>query len=185
MAPKIICVSGKVASGKTTLSKMTAEILRCNRFSVSDYLKTIAESQGHDIIDRSLLQKLGEECINKGWDKFAKDFLSFINYHKSQSYIIIDGIRHIEFYRNISKISSKHCVLVYIEVNDEVIFERLLLRGEINIDYSHIAEGNLSLIKGISDYVLNGDSKDSETLTNELLQKLGLDSITGATLDNN
>jgi adenylate kinase family enzyme len=174
MTHKIICISGKVASGKTTLSKKISEIIGCNHFSVSDYLKSIAKMQRNDIIDRPLLQKLGEECINKGWDKFANDFLSFINY-KNKKYIIIDGIRHVEFYKSLYQISSKLSVLIYIEINDKVLLNRLLLRGEENIDYSHIAEGNLSNIKDISDYILNADDKDVEVLAKELLEKLNLD----------
>jgi len=173
MTPKLICISGKVASGKTTLSQRIAEIIECNRFSISDYLKSIAK-QRYDIIDRPLLQKLGEECINKGWDKFANDFLSFIYYKKQNNYTIIDGIRHVEFYKSLYHISSKQSVLIYIEVNDEELLKRLMLRGEKDINYSHIAEGNLSKIKDISDYILNADDKDIEILSYELLQKLNL-----------
>jgi len=171
--PTIICISGKIASGKTTLSSLLAEKLKCNRFSTSDYLRSKAATKGYTVIDRTLLQMIGEDCINEGWENFARAFLSFTNDSSDES-IIIDGVRHVEFYNSLKKLTGKNCSLIFLDAREDVLLERLQHRGDGEINYTHVAEGNLSRLKEAANYIFDANDKNAEFISDEILGFLGV-----------
>ncbi len=166
---QIICIVGEIASGKTTLSKELSASMNCFRYSVSDYLKVEAKNRGYDSISREILQEVGAECIGEGWITFCKKFVDFIEWNQKHT-IIIDGIRHKEFFEALQIITSPYKNwLFYLDVNKIKIEERLLQRGESLINYPHLAEGNLHELKAIADSVLTAENKAPSELAAEIL----------------
>lgn len=162
--PTVLCVSGEIASGKTYIAKKLAEVLSCDRYSVSDFLKMLAVKQGQKNISREVLQELGREQINNGWKTFCKDFLDFTKWD-NKGFLIIDGIRHAEFLQSLSDLVRPwgRVVSIFVEADTMVRNERLEIRGEVIGDSKHVAEGNLLILKENSDIIVLNNESDSDT----------------------
>lgn len=152
----IICISGEIGSGKTTLRKLLAEKLGFVGYSVSDYLKHLVENQGNDPHNRRTLQNAGKECIQKGFDSFVADFLRFT---EEKDNIIIDGVRHIEFYRElVEQCATTKIYLIALIVDQPEREKRIQQRqGYVDEDASSndIAEGNFARICQEADFCIN------------------------------
>ncbi|MPM90971.1 hypothetical protein SDC9_138095 [bioreactor metagenome] len=169
--PPIICVSGKIASGKTYISKAIAERTIGTRHSTSDYLRYVLSITGIMNPSRKQLQQQGESEIKKGWSLFASSFLNYLSFSSVENITIIDGVRHLEFFHAIKAlVYPQKCLLIYLDIPDNIIQQRLCERDEGKIVYDHIAEGNLQELKNSADYISNGDIDEIE----EYIKKLSL-----------
>ncbi len=156
--PHVLCIAGKIASGKTYVSKIIAEENNWLRCSTSDFLRDILHKNGEFSPTREQLQEAGEREIRKGWNNFARDFLGYAISKKPGEYLVVDGIRHMEFLNEIRDIiSPKKCLLIYLEIPSEILQERLLERGEKLINFDHIAEGDQSMLLNKADYISDGN----------------------------
>ncbi len=164
-----ICIVGEIASGKTTLSKALSASIGCPRYSVSDYLKVKALDRGYNVIDREVLQQVGADCINEGWITFCKNFIDFIGLKNKQT-VIIDGIRHKDFFEALKILTSpSKNWMIYLDVDRNRIQERRQQRGESHINYSHLAEGNMQDLKSIADYIIFAEKKTESELSAEIV----------------
>lgn len=147
--PNIVFISGKIASGKTTLARELAKVYGGIQYSISDYLKKELKRREIDSPNRTQLQDIGEQIISIGWGFFADEFLDFIKYEPTKLYFI-DGLRHKELFDEIEKrCLTKTPFLIFINESETILRMRLDERGENNIDYDRLAEGNL---KELYDY---------------------------------
>jgi adenylate kinase family enzyme len=89
----VIAFSGKVGSGKTTLSTQLARMLEWEWVSFSTFIRKMAieNNLGED---RRTLQDLGAHLLGEGLELFCLNVLNQINWQNSS--FIIDGIRHKE-----------------------------------------------------------------------------------------
>ncbi len=166
----IICITGEIASGKTTLSRELSKMTGYPRYSISDYLKEKAKIHGYDIITREVLQSVGKVCIDLGWNSFCTGFLTYVNWNVNQP-LIIDGIRHKEFFTALKElISPDLCLLLFLDVENAIIQERLRIRGETQINHSHISEGNLEELKLLADYIIYAGKRTEASLASETLK---------------
>ena len=162
MKPIILCFSGGINSGKTTVCKKLADKLSWKKISFGDYVRHLL-IKNNMTPSRLNCQELGEKLINIDHKKFCNDVLTYGNWNKNEN-TIIDGIRHIEILKFIKDISCPSSVyLIYIDTD---------LRNRINrnenpkskIDFkildSHSTEKQVStMLKNISDLKLNGHEK--------------------------
>lgn len=161
--PHVICIAGEIASGKTYVSKKIADRNNWSRCSTGDYLRHILFSNGEIDPPREQLQEIGKSEIRKGWNIFARDFLDYAMLEKDREFLVIDGIRHIEFFNKIKDIVfPKKCYLIYLNIPNETLHKRRIERGETNIDLNHIAEGDQMSLFNAADYISNGDIDDIE-----------------------
>ena len=161
--PHVICIVGNIASGKTYVSKIIANKNDWVRCSTADYLRDIAQKNGESFPSREKLQELGECEIKKGWNTFAWNFLDYAIAEKNIDFLIIDGIRHIEFYNTIKNaVYPQKCLLIYLAVPNEILEKRLLERGETRIDFNHISEGDQQSLFDSADFISNGDIDNIE-----------------------
>ena len=182
---KIVCIVGKIASGKTTVANELAALMKGEQFSISDYLKYCLKQNGIENPSRTQLQELGEDCISKGWDDFCENFLTFINYDKHKTYII-DGIRHRNFFISLcNKSYPINPVLVFLDVNDEVLEYRKCERQEIKYDEKRLAEGNLTDLFKLADIIVKTMGKNVTEIVNEILYMLESKPVMNKVEDNN
>lgn len=129
MNKTVICISGRIGSGKSTLCTELSSRLNCVGLSVSDYLIHLAIQRGL-AVNRHTLQTIGEEEIQKGWNKFCTAFLKYAGRQEGQS-IVIGGIRHIDFFKEIKNIVKPlPCFLVFLEIDPSVRKKRLFERDK-------------------------------------------------------
>jgi cytidylate kinase len=90
----VICFSGGIGSGKTTLARAVAARLGARVASFGDYVRAEATSRGigHD---RAALQDLGETLIDEmGWPAFCRAVLEGAGWSPGRS-LVVDGVRHV------------------------------------------------------------------------------------------
>jgi len=117
MKPCMVCFSGRIGSGKSSLSKGVAKYLGWPVVSFGDYVRSVAikrELGGA----REVLQEVGNSLIAEGWTKFCLSVLGQVDWKPGRA-IIVDGIRHIEGLETLKTIVHPMSVyLVYLETGD-------------------------------------------------------------------
>jgi dephospho-CoA kinase len=131
MEPIIIALSGRIASGKTAISKAVAENLNLPRVSFGDYVRLVARQRGLPE-SREFLQRIGSDLVERNVKQFCYDVLAQVNWQHRES-VIIDGIRHIKVLNTLREITAPVAVyLIFIKVDETVREARLLKREEEN-----------------------------------------------------
>ena len=120
MKPTVIGFSGRIKSGKTTVSQAVADVLSLPRASFGDFVRAEAQRRGLDGESRSVLQNLGELLIDQGWLRFCQDVLATVDWQPGNS-LVVDGIRHAAAVRTLSRIVDPlPFVLVHVAVDEEI-----------------------------------------------------------------
>lgn len=155
----VICVSGKIGSGKTSISKEVSSLINVPYFSTGDFIKEIAAQRGIELVDRKTLQAIGLEYVNRGWNKFSSDFLTYCNWSGTMS-LLIDGVRDHNFFLAIREaVNPIRSILVYIESDELVRVKRIEYRDSSYIAEmdSHETESGYDLIRSNSDIVVENN----------------------------
>lgn len=75
MSDCVVGFAGKMGSGKTTISSLTAQTLGWARVGFGDYVRSVARQRGLDA-SRGTLQALGESLLADGSEGFCRDVLA-------------------------------------------------------------------------------------------------------------
>ena len=71
----LICFSGQIGSGKTSVSAAVAEALGWRRTGFGDYLRSEIERLGGDPSSRQALQDLGQKLVDEDPTAFCREVL--------------------------------------------------------------------------------------------------------------
>jgi cytidylate kinase len=124
LEPLVLAFSGKIGSGKTTLSQQVAEALGWRRASFGEYLSTFARSQGLED-SRDVLQELGERLVSRSADDFCRSVLAHFGWNSGEP-LVIDGIRHVAIFEALRRIVAPlELRLVFINVDENTRLKRL------------------------------------------------------------
>jgi len=124
LEPLVLAFSGKIGSGKTTLSQQVAAALGWKRASFGEYLSTFAKSQGLED-SRDVLQELGESLVSRGPDDFCRTVLAHFGWTSGEP-LVIDGVRHVAIFEALRRIVAPlELRLVFINVNEDTRLKRL------------------------------------------------------------
>ena len=125
----IIAFSGKIGSGKSSVSKAVAQSMGWARVSFGDYVRQVAQQQNLGD-SRQVLQDLGEHL-------FENDALVFCMAVLGQapadcSGIVVDGIRHTLVLDIIKKLAQpQRLVHIHITLDEEEREDRIKFREGI------------------------------------------------------
>src|SRR5688500_16975273 len=91
---KVICVSGRIASGKSTFcvalqKAVPKSIVR----SFGDVVRKHARRDGVEPV-RANLQEVGSRLVAGGWPSFVDELV--LDVPDEVSVLIVDGVRHVE-----------------------------------------------------------------------------------------
>lgn len=93
----LLCFSGQIGSGKSSVSIAVADALGWKRTGFGDYLRAeIVHSGGHPGA-REALQELGQSRVDADPVAFCRDVLDFGGFVADEGFVI-DGIRHVGIY---------------------------------------------------------------------------------------
>lgn len=162
MAPIILAFSGRIGSGKTSVSKRIARDLDYRYASFSSYLHKLARSGGLATPSRRDLQRIAEAEIEKGWEQFCLGLLRDASWQSGES-IVLDGVRHILAVQTLKRIGgTDRFALVWIEIPDGDLAGRLQKKGIASLDElrmieRHPAEGDVERgLKETADLIVDG-----------------------------
>ncbi|MDB4766752.1 AAA family ATPase [bacterium] len=170
----IIAFSGKISSGKTTLSKEIASNLGIACASFGDYVRSIARERGLDEKDRRIVQNVGQSLIESGWREFCNSVLEAANWRNGDS-IVVDGIRHCQAVATIKEIVKPQPFrLIYVEVDSNLRLERLGKNStEMARMDAHSTEADVqNVLRSIADKCVDG-SRDLDDLIVEISDYVG------------
>jgi dephospho-CoA kinase len=173
----IIAFSGKIGSGKSTLSKSIAKELDLPYISFGEYVRHMASIRALDC-SRDTLQSLGEKLINEqGWWNFCTNVLYHGGWYASKA-VVLDGIRHMEALECIKQIVYPlGVILVYIQLESSERALRIKKRDKTNeltlgrFD-NHSTETQVSYIMMEAANILLDGNTSLESLQNQVLELL-------------
>lgn len=164
----IYCISGKIGSGKTTISNELSSRINAKRCTVSDCLKKVLVDRGCDAPSREQLQEIGAEYINKGWNYFCSCVLEYVNWSGKYP-LIIDGVRHVDFLNTLRLICYPIPIYgIYLEASEETLKEHINKRGMENYNSKHVAEGQQRELLDASDIVIDINEKSVIQIVDEI-----------------
>lgn len=167
----VLAFSGKIASGKTTISREVAHILNWPWVSFGDFIRSVARERGLEE-SREVLQELGEKFVKEEQEWLCQKVLSQEKWAPGGS-LIIDGIRHIEILNKLKTlVYPSELFLITIHLDEEIRIERLQKHGislrNIELTGKHSTEQQNDLLIQTADLLLDG-SKEIEDLLNIII----------------
>jgi dephospho-CoA kinase len=131
---RAIAISGRIGSGKSTLTKALASSFGWDAISFGRYVKFVADDRGLGTA-RQALQDLGQALIaDAGEDRFLQVVLEF--YRPTSPVQLFDGVRHaamIDAIRRHYDATSVICLVL----DDRTRYERYTARTAEPVDYHH------------------------------------------------
>jgi dephospho-CoA kinase len=169
MKPAVIGFSGRIASGKSAISKSLAADIGCRRVSFGDYVRKVAAERGLPPT-REVLQSLGEELESADVKRFCQNVVDLAEWQLGSS-LVIDGIRHVQVLENLrSLVKPMPLILVFVEADDSRRTSRLAERGEgeearLGLVESHSTERDvLEDLPQLADFRLFADDSTGSTV---------------------
>jgi dephospho-CoA kinase len=90
----VLCLSGRIAAGKSTLSRQLHERLGWPTASFGEYVRSEASRRGLGS-QRETLQNLGAELIEAhGWQEFCRRTLAHASVSTDDAPVLVEGVRH-------------------------------------------------------------------------------------------
>ena len=165
MSGLVIAFSGRISSGKSTLSQEVALALGLPRVSFGEGVRTAARRAGIPET-RESLQALGESLVATDPIGFTRSVLAQTAFNSGTS-LIVDGIRHVEVLSILRSLCAPSAVrMILLEVDDQLRYDRSRERGRAGdlggaVD-AHSTETQVSRLKSEADLVLNGGRPSDE-----------------------
>lgn len=179
-----ISFSGRIASGKTTITQILAEVLGWPRVGFSDYLRFLLKERGNTSPTRMQLQDLGQSLVSADPDEFCRNVLTFGGFVPGAN-ILLDGIRHVNIQRKMSTlVKPSRSILIHLMADDELVARRIEQRGASEKEFkrasSHPVEEGLQLLPAIADYTVDASQASSRVILDclDALGKAGVDQDT-------
>jgi len=161
MLPILVAVSGRIASGKSTVAYRLAELLGCPRSSFGEYVRAVVASRGLKP-HRENLQAVGDALINSGWEPFCRAVLMQSGWQPGRS-LVVEGVRHVEAVHQLRNlVAPSSLFLIHLQVDEELRQKRFSARGGdsgavVGLHDSHPTEREVGVaLPLIANLVLDG-----------------------------
>ena len=117
--------SGRIGSGKTTLSKAFAGELGLARAGFGDAVMAEASRRGLNVNEKAILQKLGQDLVTEEPEEFCRGIISALP-GEGQEGGVIDGLRHIHIFETLTRIlGAERLLLAFIAIDERERLRRL------------------------------------------------------------
>ncbi len=156
---EVVGFAGRIGTGKTAVARQVASRISCRWTSFSAFLRGEARTRGLDA-SRQVLQELGVEWIDQGWNRFCRAILDDVSWHQGES-LVVDGVRHVKVVHALREILAPDpFVLVFLDPPEPDEWERRLrAKGiaslhELNQLEIHPAELEVMQVRDLADLIL-------------------------------
>jgi dephospho-CoA kinase len=172
---RAVAISGRIGSGKSSLSQALAQAQGWDVVSFGRYVKAVAEEQKIGT-DRELLQALGQSLIDAdGADLFLQKVVA---YCRPVSMVqVFDGVRHIAMIDAIRRCYGTLTV-VCLHAQDQLRYDRYAARSDHPVDtQTFLAWDDHAVERGAEDVCVHADlyldaASPIDALTRETLDEL-------------
>lgn len=126
----LLCFSGQIGSGKSSVSTAVAAALRWHRTGFGDYLRGEIARLGGDPDDRKALQDLGQQRVRDDSEAFCRDVLAAAGFRPGDDFVI-DGIRHVGIFEILSDLGRpSEPRLLFLGASEAIRNDRVQSRGD-------------------------------------------------------
>lgn len=164
MRPIVIGISGPIASGKTTFGTRLSEYLGCSIGSFGQVVREVARQRRLGM-DRSILQRIGQDLADGDPAKFCRDVLAAAGWKPGES-AVIEGFRHVSIVEAMRQIVyPAEFKLLFLDVDLSTELARTgLPRSTMQLYQSDRTESQLSQLRQLADSRLDGSNSMEENL---------------------
>ena len=170
----VLALSGRMASGKSTLALRLAELLCCARASFGDYVRTVANSRGIEPTGENL-QSVGAELVELGWEAFCRAVLSQTSWQPGQM-LVVDGVRHVDAIHHLKNlVAPLSVILIHVKIDEELRIGRIREREAAAAapdtrSETHSTERDVkAALPALGDLVVDG-SRTVDDLATEIIE---------------
>ncbi len=123
MSALVLCIAGRIASGKSTIASALGQALHLRVLSFGNYVRNEAERMGLEETKKNL-QNLGERLVAPDPLEFTRGFLAKSAWIVGES-VVIDGLRHIQVLRSLQNLTvPSEVLLLYVDADDQTRWSR-------------------------------------------------------------
>lgn len=134
----LLCFSGQIASGKSSVSIAVAEALGWHRTGFGDFLRSEIARLGGNPGDREALQNFGQKRVDDDPVAFCRDVLRAGGFVPGEDFVI-DGIRHASIFEILTEVSApSRTRLLFLGASETT----RLARAEERVDASDFARAS-------------------------------------------
>ena len=161
----MVCISGRVGSGKSFVADALAGELGSRVLSFGDFVKSVARSTGGSD-SRDSLVDIGQSWVDRDCEEFVAAALSFVGWSLGES-LVVDGLRH-HCVRSVleARAGGQPFFHLHVRTPTSIRSNRLKQRGEARelaaLDRD-ATERDVSTLAELADLIVNGES-EVETL---------------------
>jgi len=142
----LVCFSGQIGSGKSSVSAAVAEALGWGRTGFGDFLRAEIARSGGDPTDRRGLQDLGQQRVESDPEAFCHDVLDAGGFQPGDDFVA-DGVRHAAIFRILRVLAAPSTArLLFLQASDTARTARVKARSD-HTDFQraagHRVEGEL------------------------------------------
>lgn len=178
----VICFSGGIASGKTTVASAVATRRGLNVATFGGFVRDTARTRGI-AEEREALQALGESLIEEmTFDGFCRAVIDRAGWAPGSA-VVVDGIRHVAAFHSVKKlVAPVPCKLFLIDVPREVRQARAdearpTDRTDLAKADAHSTEEDVhGALREVADHVLDG-TRDVDELVAEVERLVRVDEL--------
>jgi adenylate kinase family enzyme len=135
----LLCFSGQIGSGKSSVSAEVAAKLGWSRTGFGDYLRAEILRRGGDTGGREALQDLGKYRVDENCEAFCRDVLAFGGFRPGQNFVI-DGIRHVSVFDTLAVQGlPSRARLLFLGAQETIRVARVMTRADAH-DFERAAK---------------------------------------------
>lgn len=135
----LLCFSGAIGSGKSSVSTAVAQALGWQRTGFGDYLRREIAKHGGDLDSRQALQELGQQRVDSDPTAFCRDVLAAGGFSPGASFVV-DGIRHVDIFNVLTEVSEPASAkLIFLQAGDNTRAARVGTRPDAK-DFGRASE---------------------------------------------
>ena len=130
----VACFSGRIGSGKTSITQILSTALGWPRAGFGDYLRARIAREGGDPNSRQVLQDLGQSLVDTDPDGFCLDVFKSAKFQPGGN-LLLDGIRHVDIKNRIAAlVAPSRTILIHLTLDDAELLKRVESRSQGNVD---------------------------------------------------
>lgn len=169
----VVCLSGRIGSGKSSVATALSDQLAWPRAGFGDYLRQELTRLGGDPSSRQALQDLGQSLVEKDAAAFCLAVVSDVGFLPGGD-LVIDGVRHANIQHCLRRVvAPSACKLIFLAADEEERLRRVAQRPLGEEDFAraegHAAEADMTAeLPMMADKIVDG-SQPIETVLAECL----------------
>lgn len=115
----LVCFSGQIGSGKSSVCTAIAEALGWSYAGFGDYLRAEIGRAGGDPTSREALQDLGQRLVEADAEGFCRSVLASGGFKDGKNFLL-DGVRHVDIFRILTRIVAPSSARLLFLSADEI-----------------------------------------------------------------